>query len=212
MGHDLHRPQPRETHYLRRHRPGAAYVEPIKCRAAQRYRDRLLADASTDTKSFVGRPGIGLCGAPGCAPTVAVCRDRSYVKSPRMHAVPSSPDLLDLVASIVSAHVAHNAVMPEALPGLIRSVYTTLNGLGTEAPAAAKPEPAVPVKKSVFPDYIICLEDERAADVEAAPQRFLRHDARAISGALEPTARLSDGGAKICRAPLSPRQGDRAGA
>jgi predicted transcriptional regulator len=76
-----------------------------------------------------------------------------------MHAVPSSPDLLDLVASIVSAHVAHNAVMPEALPGLIRSVYTTLNGLGTEAPAAAKPEPAVPVKKSVFPDYIICLED-----------------------------------------------------
>ena len=41
--------------------------------------------------------------------------------------------------------------MPEALPGLIRSVYTTLNGLGTEAPAAAKPEPAVPVKKLCVP-------------------------------------------------------------
>ncbi len=39
-----------------------------------------------------------------------------------MRAVPSNPDLLDLVASIVSAHVAHNAVTPEALPGVIRSV------------------------------------------------------------------------------------------
>jgi predicted transcriptional regulator len=76
-----------------------------------------------------------------------------------MHAVPSNPDLLDLVASIVSAHVAHNAVTPEALPGVIQSVYATLNGLGSEARAVEKPEPAVPVKRSVFPDYIICLED-----------------------------------------------------
>jgi predicted transcriptional regulator len=76
-----------------------------------------------------------------------------------MHAVPSNPDLLDLVASIVSAHVAHNAVTPEALPGVIRSVYTTLSGLGTEPPTVEQPEPAVPIKKSVFPDHIICLED-----------------------------------------------------
>jgi predicted transcriptional regulator len=76
-----------------------------------------------------------------------------------MHAVPSNPDLLDLVASIVSAHVAHNAVTPEALPGVIRSVYTTLSSLGTEPPTVEQPEPAVPIKKSVFPDHIICLED-----------------------------------------------------
>jgi predicted transcriptional regulator len=76
-----------------------------------------------------------------------------------MHAVPSNPDLLDLVASIVSAHVAHNAVTPEALPGVIRSVYATLSGLGTEPPAVEQPEPAVPIKRSVFPDYIVCLED-----------------------------------------------------
>jgi predicted transcriptional regulator len=76
-----------------------------------------------------------------------------------MHPVPSNPDLLDLVASIVSAHAAHNAVTPEALPGVIHSVYTVLSGLGTEPPALEKPEPAVPIKKSVFPDHIICLED-----------------------------------------------------
>jgi predicted transcriptional regulator len=76
-----------------------------------------------------------------------------------MHAVPSNPDLLDLVASIVSAHVAHNAVTPEALPGVIRSVYTALSGLGTEQPAVEQPEPAVPIKKSVFADHIVCLED-----------------------------------------------------
>jgi predicted transcriptional regulator len=76
-----------------------------------------------------------------------------------MHAVPSNPDLLDLVTSIVSAHVAHNAVTPEALPGVIRSVYAALSGLGTEPPAVEQPEPAVPIKKSVFPDYIVCLED-----------------------------------------------------
>ena len=73
--------------------------------------------------------------------------------------MPSNPDLLDLVASIVSAHVAHNAVTPEALPGVIRPVDTALSGLGTEPPAVEKPEPVVPIKKSVFPDYIVCLED-----------------------------------------------------
>jgi predicted transcriptional regulator len=76
-----------------------------------------------------------------------------------MHAVPSNPDLLDLVASIVSAHVAHNAVTPEALPGVIRSVYAALSGLGAEPPPIEKAEPAVAIKKSVFPDYIVCLED-----------------------------------------------------
>ena len=73
--------------------------------------------------------------------------------------MPSNPDLLDLVASIVSAHVAHNAVTPEALPGVIRPVDTALSGLGTEPPAVEKPELVVPIKKSVFPDHIVCLED-----------------------------------------------------
>ena len=68
--------------------------------------------------------------------------------------------LLELTAQIVSAHVGHNEVAQDTLPTLIRSVYATL--AGTQKPSAGvaeKPQPAVPVKKSVFPDFIICLED-----------------------------------------------------
>jgi predicted transcriptional regulator len=67
--------------------------------------------------------------------------------------------VLSLAAQIVSAHVSHNAVPSDALPGLIQSVYSTLSTIGTETPAPDKPQPAVPIKRSVFPDYIICLED-----------------------------------------------------
>src|SRR5450756_588822 len=69
------------------------------------------------------------------------------------------PDVLGLTAQIVSAHVANNSVAQEALPGLIQEVYRTLSGVGREQPQPDKPQPAVPAKKSVFPDYIICLDD-----------------------------------------------------
>jgi predicted transcriptional regulator len=73
---------------------------------------------------------------------------------------PVSMDILGLTAQIVAAHVAHNAVPPGSLPSLIQDVYRTLNGVGHVAPIVAeKPVPAVPVKKSVFQDYIVCLED-----------------------------------------------------
>lgn len=68
-------------------------------------------------------------------------------------------DVLELTAQIVSAHVSHNAVGPEALPSLIQDVYRTLAGVGKEQVVPDKQAPAVPVKKSVFPDYIVCLED-----------------------------------------------------
>ncbi len=69
------------------------------------------------------------------------------------------PDMLGLTAQIVSAHVSNNSVAPDALPGLIQEVYRTLLTVGKEPVAADKPQPAVPVKKSVFPDHIVCLED-----------------------------------------------------
>jgi predicted transcriptional regulator len=74
---------------------------------------------------------------------------------------PVSLDVLGLTAQIVAAHVSNNAVQNDALPSLIHDVYKTLCHMGHEAPAAAseKPQPAVPAKKSVFADYIICLED-----------------------------------------------------
>src|SRR3954469_6179531 len=65
-----------------------------------------------------------------------------------------------LTAQIVSAHVSKNQVGTDALPSLIQSVYRSLSKAG-EAEAAPGPAqaPAVPINKSVFPDYIVCLED-----------------------------------------------------
>ena len=70
-----------------------------------------------------------------------------------------SDEVLNLAAQIVSAHIAHNSVAAQELPALIRSVYTTLAQAGAPVVETEKPQPAVPVKKSVFPDYIVCLED-----------------------------------------------------
>ena len=68
------------------------------------------------------------------------------------------PDVLRLCALIVSAHVSHTRTPPEDVPQVIHSVYAALNSAGSPT-AGARPEPAVPVKKSIFPDHIVCLED-----------------------------------------------------
>ena len=73
---------------------------------------------------------------------------------------PADPALLGLTAKIVSAHAANNEVDPGALPAMIRAVYDTLANIGSAPAAPSVPqEPAVPIRKSVFPDYIVCLED-----------------------------------------------------
>ncbi len=69
-------------------------------------------------------------------------------------------ELLGLTAQIVSAHVSHNPVPAAELPGLIQEVFRTLSGVGSRpAPEPERPQPAVPVKKSITPGYLICLED-----------------------------------------------------
>jgi predicted transcriptional regulator len=70
-------------------------------------------------------------------------------------------DLIDLSTEIVSAYVSHNALSVADLPKLIADVHLALRGLrSTRAPEPAEElKPAVPVKKSVAADYIICLED-----------------------------------------------------
>ena len=69
--------------------------------------------------------------------------------------------LVELSASLVGAYVSHNALSAGDLPKLIAQVHQALIALGGPAPAEAAPElkPAVPVKKSITPDYLICLED-----------------------------------------------------
>lgn len=68
----------------------------------------------------------------------------------------------ELTAQIVASYVAHNALPENQVSGFIRSVYGALTGLNA-SPVEAAPEqtPAVPIRKSVTPDYIICLEDGR---------------------------------------------------
>ena len=68
--------------------------------------------------------------------------------------------LITLTADIVSAHVSHNNVSVGDLPALIQNVHGALSGLG-ESANLPEPllEPAVSVRASVKPDYIVCLED-----------------------------------------------------
>ena len=68
--------------------------------------------------------------------------------------------LITLTADIVSAHVSNNSVAVSDLPLLIGNVHGALAGLGGQADApAARPEPAVSIRSSIKPDYVVCLED-----------------------------------------------------
>jgi predicted transcriptional regulator len=69
-------------------------------------------------------------------------------------------DLLALTTEIVAAHVSNNTIALGDLPQLINQVYSSLANIGTPpVEPAVRPQPAVSVKKSVQPDYIVCLED-----------------------------------------------------
>jgi len=68
--------------------------------------------------------------------------------------------LVTLTSDIVAAHVSNNSVAVSDLPVLIQNVYGALAGLHKETPPAQpKQEPAVSIRSSVKPDYIVCLED-----------------------------------------------------
>lgn len=68
--------------------------------------------------------------------------------------------LITLTADIVAAHVSNNSVAVSDLPLLIQNVHTALSSLGAVVAAPeVRPEPAVSVRASIKPDYIVCLED-----------------------------------------------------
>ena len=68
--------------------------------------------------------------------------------------------LITLTADIVSAHVSNNSVAVNDLPVLIQNVHSALTGLGSRSEEPeVKQEPAVSVRSSIKPDYIVCLED-----------------------------------------------------
>lgn len=67
--------------------------------------------------------------------------------------------LITLTADIVSAHVSNNSVVVSDLPLLIRNVHNALSELDEANAPAEKPEPAVSIRSSIKPDYIVCLEN-----------------------------------------------------
>ncbi len=72
----------------------------------------------------------------------------------------SSGELLRMTADVVSAYVAHNTLSTGDLPGVISAVHASLANLDGDRGANKEPlKPAVPIRKSVTPDYIVCLED-----------------------------------------------------
>lgn len=71
-------------------------------------------------------------------------------------------DLIEMTSDIVSSFVSNNAVPSEALPNLIKMVHDTINEISLGEPEEPpRPDPAVPIAKSITADHIICLEDGR---------------------------------------------------
>ena len=72
-------------------------------------------------------------------------------------------EIIEMTADIVSAYVGNNSVSATELPSLIQSVHRALASVanGGDAVEAAPKEPAVPVKRSITPDHLVCLEDGR---------------------------------------------------
>ena len=80
-----------------------------------------------------------------------------------MSIMEDKPELLEMTADIVSAYVGNNSVSADALPALISNIHAALSGV-SNGPVEAEPEPkepAVPIRKSIAPDFLICLEDGR---------------------------------------------------
>lgn len=72
-----------------------------------------------------------------------------------------SDDILKLATEIVAAYVSNNPIPVSEVPAMIKSVHSTLGGLGGgfAGEIQLSQKPAIPVKRSVNPDFIVCLED-----------------------------------------------------
>jgi predicted transcriptional regulator len=72
---------------------------------------------------------------------------------------PRDSDYVDFTAEIVAAYLGHNDVPARDIPDLIKTVHAALRGAARLPEPVAEAKPAVPVKRSIQPDYLICLED-----------------------------------------------------
>ncbi len=70
-------------------------------------------------------------------------------------------DLIEVTAGLVAAYVGGNTIAAGDVPGLIRSVHNALSSIGGQVDTIEDRQPAVSVRRSITPDYLICLEDGR---------------------------------------------------
>lgn len=77
-----------------------------------------------------------------------------------MNDIKNREDLLGLTADIVAAYVSHNTLPAADVPAMIEQIFKTLSTVNGEPLVVTdRPQPAVPIKRSITPDYLICLED-----------------------------------------------------
>ena len=122
------------------------------------------------------------------------------------------PELLGLATEIVSAHVSNNAIAADQLPGLIQQVFNALATVEQVTAAPPKAEPAVPVKKSVLADHIVCLDCGKHFSML---RRHLMTDhkmtPRAVQAALGVATVIPSGRTQLCKDEIGTGEEDRVG-
>ncbi len=119
----------------------------------------------------------------------------------------SNGETLKMTADVVSAYVGNNVVPPGQLAGVIGAVHTTLLNLDKNGGGGdSQQTPAVPIRKSVTPGFIICLEDGKKLKML---KRHLRHDSRRIPYEMGPARGLSHGGPQLRQTAFRIRQENR---
>ena len=126
----------------------------------------------------------------------------------------SSEEMVALTSRITAAYLRGNALPVADIAGVIAIVHGSLLQLGQPAPQQQGEilKPAVPIRRSVTAEYIVCLEDGRKLKMlKRSSARDLWHDAGPVPGQVEPAGGLPDGGAGLCREAQRACQGERPG-
>jgi hypothetical protein len=127
----------------------------------------------------------------------------------------SSMDRSELLANtveIVSAYASNNAISGAEIPALIQAVFERLGTLDTgDAGPASAPTPAVPIRRSVTEDHIVCLECGRKLKMPKRSCGRSRDDAGRVSVEVEAGIRLPDRRTGLCEEAAGASGGDRSG-
>ena len=86
----------------------------------------------------------------------------------------SNTDMLRMTTDVVSAYVGNNSMPAAQIPEVIKTVYGSLASLHGATAAREAPRPAVPVRRSIMPDYIVCLEDGKKLNYAAQRSEFAK--------------------------------------